>query len=176
MGTSFDEIIDIALVIDFEPTPCKLESGTLIYYTATEFFSSILNDISSNNSAISRIVDGVVKEINVTQRLSIIHDYIIIIFNSVFSKYQCTIFAVRHLVNKQPSLSLLIILDSILIDSTRVVHLKCIIRCGDNSFITRFFHNQFKRNCIPDGPKVGTVSVSPRGDLRMPSDADSSNW
>lgn len=45
-----------------------------------------------------------------------------------------------------------------------------------NSFITRFFHNQFKRNCIPDGPKVGTVSVSPRGDLRMPSDADSSNW
>lgn len=45
-----------------------------------------------------------------------------------------------------------------------------------DSFISRFFHNQFKRNCIPDGPKVGTVSVSPRGDLRMPSDADSSNW
>lgn len=45
-----------------------------------------------------------------------------------------------------------------------------------DGFITRFFHNQFKRNCLPDGPKVGTVSVSPRGDLRMPSDADSSNW
>lgn len=45
-----------------------------------------------------------------------------------------------------------------------------------NSFIKRFFHNQFKRNCIPDGPKVGSVSVSPRGDLRMPSDADCSNW
>lgn len=45
-----------------------------------------------------------------------------------------------------------------------------------DGFITRFFHNQFKRNCVPDGPKVGTVSVSPRGDLRMPSDADSSNW
>ncbi len=45
-----------------------------------------------------------------------------------------------------------------------------------NSFIKRDFQNQFKRNCIPDGPKVGTVSVSPRGDLRMPSDADSSNW
>ena len=45
-----------------------------------------------------------------------------------------------------------------------------------DSFITRFFHNQFKRNCIPDGPKVGTVSISPRGDLRIPSDADSSNW
>ena len=45
-----------------------------------------------------------------------------------------------------------------------------------DGFITRFFHNQFKRNCIPDGPKVGTVSVSPSGDLRLPSDADASNW
>ncbi len=45
-----------------------------------------------------------------------------------------------------------------------------------DSFIRRFFNNQFKRNCVPDGPKVGSVSVSPRGDLRMPSDADSSIW
>lgn len=45
-----------------------------------------------------------------------------------------------------------------------------------NNFIKRFFTNQFKRNCLPDGPKVGSVSVSPRGDLRMPSDADFSNW
>lgn len=45
-----------------------------------------------------------------------------------------------------------------------------------NRFISRFFKNQFKRNCIPDGPKVGSVSVSPRGDLRMPSDANCSNW
>lgn len=45
-----------------------------------------------------------------------------------------------------------------------------------NNFITRFFRNQFKRNCIPDGPKVGSVSVSPRGDLRMPSDANYRNW
>lgn len=40
-------------------------------------------------------------------------------------------------------------------------------------FIQRFFTNQFKRNCVPDGPKVGSVSLSPRGDWRMPSDADS---
>ncbi len=40
-------------------------------------------------------------------------------------------------------------------------------------FIKRFFTNQFKRNCVPDGPKVGSVSLSPRGDWRMPSDADS---
>ena len=39
--------------------------------------------------------------------------------------------------------------------------------------LKRFFQNQFKRNTIPDGPKVGTVAVSPRGDLRLPSDGDS---
>jgi NAD+ synthase (glutamine-hydrolysing) len=44
------------------------------------------------------------------------------------------------------------------------------------TFYTRFFHNQFKRSCIPDGPKVGTVSLSPRGDWRMPSDADPAEW
>lgn len=43
-------------------------------------------------------------------------------------------------------------------------------------FIKRFFSQQFKRSCLPDGPKVGTISVSPRGDLRMPSDADPSSW
>ena len=39
-------------------------------------------------------------------------------------------------------------------------------------FLRRFFASQFKRSCLPDGPKVGTVSLSPRGDWRMPSDAD----
>ncbi len=42
-----------------------------------------------------------------------------------------------------------------------------------DTFFERFFKNQFKRNCVPDGPKVGSVSLSPRGDWRMPSDADS---
>ncbi len=45
-----------------------------------------------------------------------------------------------------------------------------------NKFVQRFFGNQFKRNCVPDSPKVGSVSVSPRGDLRMPSDANCSIW
>ena len=38
------------------------------------------------------------------------------------------------------------------------------------TFLRRFFAQQFKRNCVPDGPKVGSVSLSPRGDWRMPSD------
>ena len=44
------------------------------------------------------------------------------------------------------------------------------------TFYRRFFSQQFKRSCLPDGPKVGSVSISPRGDLRMPSDASSYIW
>ena len=43
-------------------------------------------------------------------------------------------------------------------------------------FYTRFFRQQFKRNCMPDGVKVGTVSVSPRGDLRLPSEVEFEEW
>ena len=43
-------------------------------------------------------------------------------------------------------------------------------------FTTRFFAQQFKRSCLPDGPKVGTVTLSPRGDFRMPSDAAGDLW
>ena len=43
-------------------------------------------------------------------------------------------------------------------------------------FLKRFFGQQFKRSCIPDGPKVGSVSLSPRGDWRMPSDAEAALW
>lgn len=44
------------------------------------------------------------------------------------------------------------------------------------TFFRRFFQQQFKRSCLPDGPKVGTVSISPRGDWRMPSDACATIW
>ena len=44
------------------------------------------------------------------------------------------------------------------------------------TFYRRFFMQQFKRSCLPDGPKVGSVAVSPRGDLRMPSDACATLW
>ena len=45
-----------------------------------------------------------------------------------------------------------------------------------STFVHRFFRQQFKRSCLPDGPKVGSVAVSPRGDLRMPSDASDALW
>ena len=51
-----------------------------------------------------------------------------------------------------------------------------VIRGWLKNFCRRFFTQQFKRSCLPDGPKVGSVAVSPRGDLRMPSDACSTLW
>ena len=44
------------------------------------------------------------------------------------------------------------------------------------TFLTRFFAQQFKRSCMPDGPRVGSVALSPRGDWRMPSDASAAVW
>ncbi len=44
------------------------------------------------------------------------------------------------------------------------------------TFCRRFFNQQFKRSCLPDGPKVGSIAISPRGDWRMPSDASSASW
>lgn len=43
-------------------------------------------------------------------------------------------------------------------------------------FYKRFFSQQFKRSCLPDGPKVGSVTLSPRSDFRMPSDASANIW
>ena len=50
------------------------------------------------------------------------------------------------------------------------------IRKWLRTFFYRFFQQQFKRSCLPDGPKVGSVSLSPRGDWRMPSDAMANLW
>ena len=51
-----------------------------------------------------------------------------------------------------------------------------LVRRTLRTFITRFFFHQFKRDCVPNGPKVGSVSLSPRGDWRMPSDAEAELW
>lgn len=56
------------------------------------------------------------------------------------------------------------------------VHSRATVKKWLVTFIRRFFAQQFKRSCLPDGPKVGTVTLSPRGDWRMPSDAVSEVW
>lgn len=56
------------------------------------------------------------------------------------------------------------------------IYEKAVIRKWLRTFFYRFFQQQFKRSCLPDGPKVGSVSLSPRGDWRMPSDAMANLW
>lgn len=56
------------------------------------------------------------------------------------------------------------------------VYDECTIKHWIKTFYRRFFNQQFKRSCLPDGPKVGSVCLSPRGDWRMPSDASSRLW
>lgn len=56
------------------------------------------------------------------------------------------------------------------------VYANDVILKWEKNFYRRFFAQHFKRSCLPDGPKVGTVAVSPRGDLRMPTDACASIW
>ena len=53
---------------------------------------------------------------------------------------------------------------------------EAVIRKWLATFILRFFSQQYKRSCLPDGPKVGSVALSPRGDWRMPSDASAAAW
>ena len=50
------------------------------------------------------------------------------------------------------------------------------VKTAARNFFRRFFSQQFKRSCMPDGPKVGSASLSPRGDWRMPSDAAVAMW
>jgi NAD+ synthase (glutamine-hydrolysing) len=58
----------------------------------------------------------------------------------------------------------------------RGVYTDEVIKKWLTTFCRRFFQQQFKRSCLPDGPKVGSVSLSPRGDWRMPSDASAASW
>jgi NAD+ synthase (glutamine-hydrolysing) len=53
---------------------------------------------------------------------------------------------------------------------------RAILRKHFELFLRRFFTQQFKRSCTPDGPKVGMVALSPRSDWRMPSDAEVQAW
>ena len=56
------------------------------------------------------------------------------------------------------------------------VYAESVIRDCLKRFLTRFFAHQFKRSCLPDSPKVGSICLSPRGDWRMPSDASAAEW
>ena len=62
------------------------------------------------------------------------------------------------------------------VDDKQELYTEDVVKKWLTTFCRRFFTQQFKRSCLPDGPKVGSVSLSPRGDWRMPSDASSALW
>lgn len=62
------------------------------------------------------------------------------------------------------------------VEAFRGIYEEDVIKKWIKIFYRRFFSQQFKRSCLPDGPKIGSVALSPRGDLRMPSDASAALW
>lgn len=62
------------------------------------------------------------------------------------------------------------------VDGVEEIYTEDVVKKWLTTFCRRFFTQQFKRSCLPDGPKVGSVSLSPRGDWRMPSDASYALW
>ncbi|GIW98213.1 MAG: NAD(+) synthase [Pirellulaceae bacterium] len=93
---------------------------------------------------------------------------------SVLGSYELHDFFLYHLVRFGSGPQRLLHLASMAEFSREYSHQE--IRQTLRTFLTRFFQNQFKRSCVPDGPKVGSVSLSPRGDWRMPSDAEVAAW
>lgn len=87
--------------------------------------------------------------------------------------YELHDFFLYHLLRRGRSPSLILRLA---LDAFRGVYEEPVIRGWLKVFIRRFFTQQFKRSCLPDGPKVGSVTLSPRGDWRMPSDASFAAW
>ena len=62
------------------------------------------------------------------------------------------------------------------VDGVEEIYTEDVVKKWLTTFCRRFFTQQFKRSCLPDGPKVGSVSLSPRGVWRMPSDASYALW
>lgn len=91
----------------------------------------------------------------------------------IVGPYELHDFFLYHMVRYgAPPLKILFLADRVFKDKYPHEEIKKWLKM----FYKRFFSQQFKRSCLPDGPKVGTISLSPRGDWRMPSDAEAAVW
>lgn len=87
-------------------------------------------------------------------------------------KYDLNDFFLYHIIRFGSGVKKMLVLALLAYPTQSKKEIKIALR----RFLTRFFSQQFKRSCLPDGPKVGTISLSPRGDWRMPSDVDAQLW
>lgn len=98
-------------------------------------------------------------------------DKIVQATEDIVGSYEINDFFIYHFLRRKSSASKILYL------AKKTFNLdESIIKERLSAFYKRFFINQFKRSCLPDGVKVGTVSVSPRGDLRLSSDTDFTIW
>lgn len=136
---------------------------TLIQYVI-EYFKS--------NEAISSIIDDILATPISPELLPHDGDEIVQETESIVGPYELHDFFLYHLLKYGATPQKILFLANHAFETYDEVTIKKWLK----KFIWRFFTQQFKRSCIPDGPKVGTISLSPRADWRMPSDVDVKIW
>jgi NAD+ synthase (glutamine-hydrolysing) len=144
-----------------------LNSGipkTLIKYVI-EYFKS--------NEAIAEIIDDILDTPISPELLPHTNDKITQETEEIVGPYELHDFFLYHFIKYGAKPSKILYLASIAFDTK---YDEETIKKWLQLFLRRFFTQQFKRSCMPDGPKVGTISLSPRADWKMPSDADMQIW
>jgi NAD+ synthase (glutamine-hydrolysing) len=136
---------------------------TLIQYVI-EFFKE--------NEAISHIIDDILDTPISPELLPHSEDEIVQETESIVGPYELHDFFLYHLIKYGASPSKILFLAKHAFEDYDEETIKKWLK----KFVWRFFTQQFKRSCIPDGPKVGTISLSPRADWRMASDIDVKIW
>ena len=144
-----------------------LNSGipkTLIKYVI-EYYKS--------NKAIAEIIDDILDTPISPELLPHTNDEIMQETEEIVGPYELHDFFLYHFIKYGAKPSKILHLATMAFD---VKYDKKTIKKWLKLFLKRFFTQQFKRSCMPDGPKVGTISLSPRADWKMPSDADVEIW
>ena len=144
-----------------------LNSGipkTLIKYVI-EYYKS--------NDAIADIIDDILDTPISPELLPHKDDEIVQETENIVGPYELHDFFLYHFIKYGAKPSKILYLATIAFDTK---YDEVIIKKWLTLFLKRFFTQQFKRSCMPDGPKVGTISLSPRADWKMPSDADVEVW
>jgi len=144
-----------------------LNSGipkTLIKYVI-EYFKS--------NESIAEIIDDILDTPISPELLPHSDDEITQETEEIVGPYELHDFFLYHFIKYGAKPSKILYLASIAFDTK---YDESTIKSWLKLFLKRFFTQQFKRSCMPDGPKVGTISLSPRADWKMPSDADMQIW
>ena len=138
--------------------PKTLIKYVIEYYKSNEKIAHIINDILDtpiSPELLPHQDDEIVQETESIVGPYILHDFFLYHFIKYGASPKKILFLANHAFNNYD---------------------KETIRKWLKKFLWRFFSQQFKRSCMPDGPKIGTISLSPRADWKMPSDADVAIW